>query len=204
MPSDDQKPETTPNDSGVNPTTSNSLSSQTQSQKTSGETDSSPKPWSEERLDEVTKIQQAMRTRTSMRGIVVDDMVQHYLDLPHSEIRKLPHWECAEASLLIHRAAFHVQSEINQFQTKEKWAEDCITSLVSKKITRYGTQFTPYEYRRAMAIRDNEAAMSLEVIRVKLRVAIDEMAYMPKQLTSVANAYGSLAEAKRYTRNETS
>jgi len=144
-----------------------------------------------------------MLTKISIRDLVVDDSVEHYLTLPYADMHKLPHWECAEASLLIHMASLHVQSEINHKQTQAKWAEECITSLISRKITTYGTQFTPYEYRRAMAIRDNEAAMSLEAIRVKLKVAIDQAAYMPKQLTSIADAYANLAETKRYTRNET-
>lgn len=169
-----------------------------------GQNDSSHKPWSEERLEEVQKIQESMRTRTSLRDLVVDDSVHHYLTLSYRDIHSLPHWECTEASLLIHQAALHVQSEINRKQTQLSWADECITSLICKKITRYGTQFTPYDYRRAMAIRDNEAAMSIEAIRVKLKVAIDEMAYMPKQLTSVANAYANLAEAKRFKRHETS
>lgn len=200
MPSDDLNNETTPSDSGVNPTTSDLSNSQTQNLKTNGMDESMNKPWSEQKLEEVKQIQEAFRTRVSMRDLVVDDDVHRYLSLSRTEMRKLPHWECAEACLLIHQAALHVQSEMNRHITRMKWAEECVTRLIAPRITRYGNKFTPYDYRRQMAVRDNEAALAVEGIRVKNQICVDEMSFIPTQMRQIADAYAELAQAKRYTR----
>jgi hypothetical protein len=54
-----------------------------------------------------------------------------------------------------------------------------------------------------MAIKDNEAAMAVEQIRVKCQLCVDEMAFVPTQMRQIAAAYAELSNSKRY-RRETS
>ncbi len=199
MLSNDQKDETVPRESGAKPTTLDSSSSPTPSQTTSGVTDSLHS-WSEQALAKVEEIQAAFRTKTNIRDMIVDNAVDTYLNMNYNAMQKLHHWECASACLLISELAMHVQSQINDMLAKAKWAEERTTKMICGSIQQYGDKFTPYEYRRQIAIKDNEAAISLEQIRVKCQLCVNEMSFMPTNLRNIANAYANLAEAKRYKR----
>ena len=131
---------------------------------------------------------------------MVVDSVKHYMTLSKAQMSGLNQIDCAEASLLINEAAIFVQSETNRYQAKAKWAEECITRLIASKVSHYGTKYTPFDYRRQMAIKDNEAAQALEKVRVNCQLCVDEMAFVPTQMRNIAASYAELSNSKRYKR----
>lgn len=156
--------------------------------------------WVEQRKNEIEEILRAFSTRVSLRDMVVNNDVSVYLNKTKEEMEKMSQVECAEVATLLNEAATFTQLQLNNEQGRCRWAEETITRLIASRISQYGDKYTPFDYRRAMAIQDNEATVSLEKIRINSQLCVDSMAYVPTQMRHVATSYAELSNAKRYKR----
>lgn len=156
--------------------------------------------WVSEKTKEIEEILQAFSTRVSLRDIVVSNDVSIYLNKSKKDIEKMGYVECAEVAVLLNEAATFTQLQLNREQGRCRWAEESIAKLIASRISQYGDKYTPFDYRKIMAIKDNEAAVSLEKIRVNSQLCVDSMLYIPTQMRSVATSYVELSNAKRYKR----
>lgn len=123
--------------------------------------------------------------------------VEKYINLSTPELRKMSAEECGEAAYIIGRAMTYLQLETNKIQADINWANQYLTWLIAPHVMNVGTQYTPMEYRKVLAIKNNDVAMKLQTIIVEAQLRIDSMAFMSTQLRVIATALESLQQTKR-------
>jgi vacuolar-type H+-ATPase subunit D/Vma8 len=117
--------------------------------------------------------------------------------MKQGELRKLSPIECGEASVLLCQEAAYLQSEINQSQIIVNWCKKEISKLIATEIDNVGSKYTPYEYRRILAIKQNNTASELDKILIAEESIIESVVYMANSLRSLSTVFDSLQKTKR-------
>jgi len=123
--------------------------------------------------------------------------VERFLTMTSTELRRLSAEECGEASIIINQEATYIQLQLNMIKADINWCNKYIEWLIARTITQYGTKYTPFEYRRLLASRDNDVAMKLHQIIANAEAKAECLAYIPNQLTAAAKSFSELQQTKR-------
>lgn len=126
--------------------------------------------------------------------------VNRYLTMTVNEQRKLTAEECGEAAVILNQSATYIQLEINRIKADINWCNNYINWLVANKVMEYGSTYTPFEYRRLLASRDNDVAMQLHGIIADAELQEQSLAYLPNALRATASSFGDLQQTKRSQR----
>lgn len=113
--------------------------------------------------------------------------VSLYLNLNSEDLRKMEPEECAEGAYLLNQEALYVQHEINRYKAQMDWAISRINRIVTKDIPQYGDRFTPFEYKRVLAIKSDSAAQALQQTVDKAERIIARLSYIPNHLSKLAS-----------------
>ena len=123
--------------------------------------------------------------------------VERYLNLTQAEIRRMTAEECGEAAYFISRAMTYIQLETNKIQADINWCEQYTQWLIAPIIQTVGGQYTPFDYRRILAIKQNDTAMTLQKIISAGKTRLDTMAFITNQLRGVLTTFEGLQQTKR-------
>ena len=126
--------------------------------------------------------------------------VHRFLTMSITEQRKLSAEECGEAAVVLNQEAVYVQLENNRIQADINWCEEYIKFIIAKNIASVGGKYTPFEYRKVLAIQQDDVAMKLHGIITNATLKLDAMQYIPNQLRGVSKSFGDLQQTKRSQR----
>lgn len=116
------------------------------------------------------------------------------------EHRRMTAEECGEASVVLSQMAVYIQLELNRMQADLTWCENAIDFMVANVIHSCGNKYTPFPYKRKIAIKNNDVAVKLQGIVSNIQVQMDALNYLPSHLKAVASSYGDLQQTKRNQR----
>jgi len=150
-----------------------------------------------------SKLQQLIKDYPTVIGIgklQPPNEVNRFLTISISEIRRMDAEECGEAAVILNQAATYVQLEANSIQADIRWCEEYIAFIIAETISGCGTQYTPFEYRQKIAIKQNDVAKQLQAIIMNANVRLQLLSYVPNQLRATATAFSDLQQTKRSQR----
>ena len=145
------------------------------------------------------KITDLLSKYTSSMGLNIrpSNEVEHFLNLSQAELRKMTAEECGEASYIIAKAMTYIQLEINKLQADVNWCENYIQFLISKIIHTMGGQYTPFDYKRTLAIKQDDTAMEAHKVITQAKLRLDSLAFITNQLRAIALSFEGLQQTKR-------
>lgn len=149
------------------------------------------------------KIQELLKKYPEKVGIGIlrpINEVNQFLTMSINEQKQMNAEECGEASVVLNREATYVQLQINVMQAELNWCHEYIEYLICKKVAKYGDKYTPFEYRRRMAIIDNDIASKLQEVITQIQLRLKSLEYMPNQLRAMAASFSDLQQTKRLQR----
>ena len=126
--------------------------------------------------------------------------VERFLTMTTMEIRRMSAEECGEAAVILNQSGTYIQLELNRVRSDLDWCNKYIDWLVAKTIAQYGGKYTPFEYRRLLASRDNDVAMKLHKIVSDAELQAKCIEYLPNQLRATAKSFSDLQQTKRSQR----
>lgn len=151
----------------------------------------------QEKHSKVQKLLNDYPNKVGLGGLVASNDVQKFLTVTQSEIRRMSAEECGEASVVLNQSATYIQLEINRIQADIDWCEQYIHFLISESIANCGSQYTPFEYRKEIAIKQNDVATKLKSIVVQAQLRLQTLSYMPNQLRATSLSFSNLQQTKR-------
>jgi hypothetical protein len=149
------------------------------------------------KIQELERQLEEYTTTVGLRHIIIDSSVENYMHMNQKEMLSLSSEECAGAEAVLTKAAAHIQLQTNKYAAKVRWCQDYITHIIAENIHQYGNKYTPYEYKRRLAIQDSEVATKLEQIRVQVQLLIDTMEYIPTHMRQVAKSFENIQKLQR-------
>ncbi len=152
----------------------------------------------QDKHDKVQKLLQDYPIKVGLGSLAPNNDVQKFLTVTQSEIRRMSAEECGEASVILNQAATYIQLEINRVQADIDWCEQYIHFLISDTIANCGSQYTPFEYRKEIAIKQNDVATKLKSIVVQAQLRLQVLSYMPNQLRATSLSFSNLQQTKRH------
>lgn len=150
-----------------------------------------------ERRQKILRLAEEYSTHLGLGKLNQNNDVEKYLNLTQPELRQMTPEDCGEAAYFISRAMTYIQLESNKVQADINWCETYIQWLVATTINSVGGQYTPFEYRRILAIKQNDVAMELQRIVTEAKVRVDSIAFVTNQLRGVLTSFEGLQQTKR-------
>ncbi len=123
--------------------------------------------------------------------------VNRFLTATVHDIRRMSAEECGEAAVILSQEATYVQLQCNQLQADVNWCEQYVNFLVANTVMNCGGQYTPFEVRKTIAIKNDDVAMKIQAAIVNARLRLDTLSYMPNQLRATASSFADLQQTKR-------
>lgn len=136
--------------------------------------------------------------KVGLGGLIPVNEAEQYLNASPPLLKNMSPEECGIASILIARAASYIQLEINRIKADIRWCEKYITFIVASTIHEMGSTYTPYEYKRSIAINNNDVAKELETILNNAHLKVDAMEFMPQYLKVEAQMFAELQQTKKH------
>lgn len=128
-----------------------------------------------------------------------ENQVKRFLTMPFSELKKLSCEDCAEGVFVLEQFSFHLQRAINREQAMVRWATESIHKNVAGRL--HLQKGFAFDERKLQAIRGDDAAQALDVIRVEHQLKLDVISYTSNKVESVAKALTGLRQAKYGSRS---
>jgi len=151
----------------------------------------------DERRAKIARLLEEYVVKIGIGKILPTNEVEKYLNLTQPELRKMSAEDCGEAAYLIAKSMTYIQLEINRIQADINWCENFIQWTVAKIIQTVGGQYTPFDYKRTLAIQQNDATSAAHKAIVEAKLRIDAMAFITNQLRMVAQTLEGLQQTKR-------
>lgn len=149
-----------------------------------------------ERQSQIKSFLEKYPEKLGIGRIQPNNEVEKILNYTQLDVRKLDPGDCGEAAILLSRSAVYIQLKINEMTAEIKWANKVIDRLIAEKVHEYGSQYSPFSYRREMAIKDNDVAESLYKGVVNAELELDSMSFLPAQLSNLARSYEKMSYIK--------
>jgi hypothetical protein len=121
------------------------------------------------RMREIETFHTSFEIKMGLGTLVAQNEVNRYLTMSQVEIRKLSAEECGEAAIVLCQEAAFLQN----------------------------VQYTPFSYRRELAIRQNERATELDTAMRKSVLIVETLEYMPTRLRHLSSTFEGLQQTKR-------
>ena len=164
-----------------------------------GETESKM-PTTDERHAKVEALLEHYPEEIGLGVLRPPNEVNRFLNLTATEQRKMTAEECGEAAVILSQSAVYIQMATNRIAADITWCNAYIDYLIADTISQMGTQYTPFPYRRILAIKNNDSTKTLQAIVSSAQLRVDAMQYIPNQLRGCATAFSDLQQTKRSQR----
>lgn len=151
----------------------------------------------EEKVQEIQKFLKDHSQKIGLGKLVSYSKTEYYLNISPENLRKLSSQECAEAANILVRQSLFIQGQINYEQAIAKWCAEYIDYIIAPSISKQGDKFTPYPYRKSMAIAQEPVAIYLHKMLSRLKLKIENMNFLQSRLDKVAETFTQLYFSKR-------
>jgi len=150
-----------------------------------------------DKLERIKKFLSDYNYKVGLGNLVTNNEVNRYIVMTQNEIKNLSALECGEASVLLCQEAVFIQNEINKHQAISSWCERSITKLIASTIDNVGNKYTPFEYRKELAIKQHEVASQLDMVMRQEKLRVDAMLFLTNSLRNLSYAFDQLQQTKR-------
>jgi len=151
----------------------------------------------EDRLLELENIRAALFAQLGIGELKPKSEVQKYLTLGESELKAITPESCVIGAHLLASESTYIQTQINRHQRIYNWANRNLSQIIAKVVDNYGTQYTPYEIKKARAINDDMALHKFAQLASDTELVLDSLAFIPQNLKFQAQTLLSLAQSKQ-------
>lgn len=150
-----------------------------------------------ERHKEIQSFIKKYLEKVNLGTVQQNNEVEKVLNYTSNDIKKLDPEDCIEAAILLNRTATYIQIKINTLSAEINWATKVIERLIADKVHEYGGQYSPMQYRKELAIKDNDITEKLNQAVVIAQLELDSLQYLPAQLNKLSNSYEKAAYNKQ-------
>jgi hypothetical protein len=151
----------------------------------------------EQRIETVDKLIQELSDNSLSSQFKASEHILKYTSLSAEQLRALTYEECCEAAFALIQHSTYLQLELNKYTAKHNWSKTALDFVITKSVEGYGTQYTPFEQRKRLAILENEYATRLNKYVVDLQLRMDTLSFLPGQLKHMADTLTHLSFGKR-------
>jgi hypothetical protein len=120
-----------------------------------------------------------------------------YLDLPTSKLRDMTADECGEASYVLSNYSMYLQKEINKYTSIQRYCDVKIDFIISREIDNVGGQYSKYEQKRILCIRQNDVASQLFKLRNNIEMYLTNLYDLPRKVENMSRTLVELQQSKR-------
>lgn len=150
--------------------------------------------------EKVARLLERYPAKLGLGVLLPGNEVERFLNMSMMEMRRLSAEECGEAAVILNQEGTYIQLELNRVRADVDWCNKYIDWLVASTIAQYGGKYTPFEYRRLLASKDNDVAMKLHKIVGNAELQAKCIEYLPNQLRATAASFSDLQQTKRSQR----
>jgi len=127
-------------------------------------------------------------------------VVNEAMSFDGEQLKKMTAEECAEIAYQLMQYAAFLQRRINFEDSVVNWSNSKIELIVADKLAQYvppGKSFMTYDEKKMLAIKGDDAARRLYVIKVSAENRLKRLIFLPKRIEAMANMLIELQYAKR-------
>jgi hypothetical protein len=154
----------------------------------------------EDRRKKLEQICSSYQNKVGLGIVYNKNEVNAFLNIGLEQQKRMSAEECGEASIVLNQAAIYIQLETNKMQADISWCHRYLDFIISDDVLKLSTQYLPFEYKKVIAIKENDVAMKLNKTISDIQILIDSTQYIPSQLRSLASSFGELQQTKRQQR----
>jgi len=122
-----------------------------------------------------------------------------YLNITEEVLGQLSGEACAEIAFSLAQYGLYIQQVINKHKALFNWAERNIMGIIAPDINNQGSQYTPYEVKKMLSIRENPAAKELYVLRGLTENNLTVLQELPRRIDLMV---GTLKELSMHRRKQ--
>ena len=127
-------------------------------------------------------------------------VVNDSMNLDANQLKQMTAEECSEMAYQILQYCAYLQRKINFEDSIINWANSKLELVIADKVQAYGgsgKSFITYDEKRMSAIKGDEAAQRLYIIKVAAENRLKRISFLPKRLEAMANVLTDLQYTKR-------
>lgn len=124
---------------------------------------------------------------------------KRYLSMDIAELEKLDTRDCANITYRLGQFAIYVQRCLNQEKSRSRVINNKIMSIIAPKINQY---YGAWDMQKVAAIQDNDVAQKLSEELLECEVKQDDLEYVSKGITELANYMKNLQFSKKNENNQ--
>lgn len=122
--------------------------------------------------------------------------VELLMRLTRAELKVLSPEDCSEAAIILEQYSFYIQRVFNLDKARHDWCVEQVNRLIAPTLNQYGTNYTKYDEKRMLAVKDNDVASKLDFQRIKSMNRMNRLEYLSGKVGSYAHKFNKLAESK--------
>lgn len=150
----------------------------------------------DEQLREIKQTINGYYQQLNLEQLGVTSEVDKYLEKNEKQRSKMLPEECAIAASILHQHAAYLQIEVNRQLAVINFCNKRIMEILGDKVSQYGSKYTKYEQRLALAIKESEVAQKLQAVRNEAQLRVDTLNYLPPYITNIARSYETLSRTQ--------
>jgi hypothetical protein len=120
-----------------------------------------------------------------------------WLNLDEGTLQQFSAEACSETAFKLSQYGTYIQKEINRHKAIYNWAENSIIRIIAPHVEGYGSKYTPFIIKKALAIRENPMAKALQEIQVSASNNLTSLEDMPRRIDSMVQTLKELSMVRR-------
>lgn len=134
-------------------------------------------------------------------------IVNETMELKAEQLSHMTAEQCGERAFQLLQYCTFLQRKINFEDSIINWANSKMELVIADKVSKYGgvgKTFINYDEKRMAAIKDDDAAHRLYILKVAAENRLKRLNYLPRRIEAMANSLIELQLTKRkkeYERN---
>jgi hypothetical protein len=131
-----------------------------------------------------------------LQNVKQNTEIEQYLSTSQNEMRKMTGEECLEAATMLAQEALHIQLEINRQKAILYRCTKYLNFIVAQNIDNCGSNYTPYEYRKYIAIRNNDVASQLSEMVNMINTKVEGLNFAANHLVNISDRFKELGNRR--------
>ncbi len=131
--------------------------------------------------------------------LINEKELNEYFSMDRNVIEKLSPEDTAQISYRLSQFAFHIQRTLNREIARHNWAEETIKETIADELNSYkGYGYVEKYYQ---AIKHNEKAFRLNMIKKYATQRLDRLTYLSSSLKNLSDILINIQRAKGMVKN---
>jgi len=135
-----------------------------------------------------------LRTQLGLPKSNQDERVDELVNLSEAEFNAMTAEECEEASFVLNRHAYNIQTELNKWQGLAVWCTNNIRFVIADKTPEHASY--SYDERKYLMMKTIPVAREFESIRVEAELKKDSLWGLSEKIANIARCYSNLAQKR--------